>query len=81
MRRLVRCARHVREAYEREECGCTFSTRRLLALANKFAQLGSLDKALELTVLNKLDRDDRHVVEEIAQRHLAERTETKGEAS
>ncbi len=71
-KRLVQCARQVREAFECEECGCTFSTRRLLALAHKYQQLGNLSLAFELTVLNKLGRDDRLVVDEIAQRHLAD---------
>ncbi len=72
IRRLVKCARQVREAAEREECYCSFSTRRLLAFARKYDQLGNLTKALELTVLNKLSRDDRRVVEEIAQRRLGD---------
>ena len=81
VRRMVKCARQVREAFDREECCCTFSTRRLLAFANKFAQLGNLPKALELTVLNKLSLDDRRVVEEITQRHLGGmlNKETNGE--
>ncbi len=70
--RFVKCARQVREAAEREECYCSFSTRRLLAFARKYDHLGNLTKALELTVLNKLSRDDRRVVEEIAQRHLGD---------
>jgi len=72
IKRLVKCARHVREAAKREECYCSFSTRRLLALARKYAQLGNLTQALELTVLNKLGRDDRRTVQEIAQRHLGD---------
>jgi cobaltochelatase CobS len=70
IRKLVKCARQVREAAMREECYCSFSTRRLLAFARKYDQLGNLSKALELTVLNKLSKDDSRVVAEIAQRHL-----------
>lgn len=83
IKRMVKCARQVREAAEREECYCSFSTRRLLAFARKYDQLGHLPKALELTVLNKLSRDDRRVVEEIAQRHLGDlmKTNSKGEQS
>ncbi len=72
IRRLVKCARQVREAAQREECYCSFSTRRLLAFARKYDHLGNLTTALELTVLNKLSRDDRRVVEEIAQRNLGD---------
>lgn len=84
IRKLVKCARQVREAALREECYCSFSTRRLLAFARKYDQLGNLSKALELTVLNKLSRDDSHVVAEIAQRHLGtlmNTTPTKGESA
>lgn len=72
IKRMVRCARQVREAAKREECYCSFSTRRLLAFARKYAQIGNCSKALELTVLNKLGRDDQRVVAEIAQRNLGD---------
>ena len=62
----------VYEAAEQEQVFCTFSTRRLLFLASKAVSLGSLKDAIELTVLNKLAKNDRQVVYEIAQRHLPE---------
>lgn len=70
--RMVKCALQVREAAAREECCATFSTRRLIALASKYGQLGNLAQALELTVLNKLSTDDRRVILEIAQRRLGD---------
>ena len=66
---LVSLANAVRKAVEEEQLFTTFSTRRLLALAGKTKSLG-LDKALEVTVLNKLPKTDRAVVAELAQRHL-----------
>ena len=66
---LVKLAIAVRKAVEEEELYVTFSTRRLLALAAKSGSLG-LDRALEVTVLNKLPKNDRSVVAELAQRHL-----------
>jgi len=67
---FVKLANAVRKAAEQEQVFCTFSTRRLLALARKSVSLESVQLALELTVLNKLARNDRQVVYEIAQRHL-----------
>ncbi len=67
--RFVSLATAVRKAVAEEELFMTFSTRRLLALARKTRSLG-LDKALEVTVLNKLPKTDRAVVAELAQRHL-----------
>ncbi len=66
---LVKLANAVRKAVDEEQLYTTFSTRRLLALARKTKSLG-LDKALEVTVLNKLPKTDRAVVAELAQRHL-----------
>ena len=66
---LVKLANAVRKAVDEEQLYTTFSTRRLLALARKTKSLG-LDRALEVTVLNKLPKNDRAVVAELAQRHL-----------
>ena len=70
VRKLVNVAGKVREAIDQEELYCTFSTRRLIDLARKYAQLDDLRAALRLTVLNKLAESDRQVVYEIVQRHL-----------
>ena len=66
---FVNLATAVRKAVDEEELYMTFSTRRLLALARKTKSLG-LDRALEVTVLNKLPKTDRAVVAELAQRHI-----------
>ena len=72
---LVKLANAVRKAVEEDELYTTFSTRRLLALAGKTRSLG-LEKALEVTVLNKLPKNDRAVVAELAQRHLPNLTKS-----
>ena len=66
---MVKLAGAVRKAIEEEQVFATFSTRRLLAFARKTASLG-LARALEVTVLNKLAKNDRAIVAELAQRHL-----------
>lgn len=64
---LVKLANRVREAAKNDEVYCTFSTRRLLALAQNTERFG-FEEALDLTVLNKLSDNDRKVVRELAQR-------------
>jgi cobaltochelatase CobS len=71
-RRLVKVAVDIRQARENDEVYCTCSTRRLIDLARKSAQLGDLGAALQLTVLSRLQDDDRRVVFEICQRHLGD---------
>ena len=66
---MIALALSVRKAVEQEELFVTFSTRRLLAFARKTATLG-LQKALEVTILNKLPKNERAVVTELAQRHI-----------
>lgn len=66
---MVALALAVRKAVEQEELFTTFSTRRLLAFAKKTTMLG-LQKALEVTILNKLPKNERAVVTELAQRHI-----------
>ena len=78
-RKFVRVAADVREARENDQAYCTFSTRRLIDLARKNAQLGNLSVALELAVLNRLQNEDRQVVFEICQRHLGDRLTKKEE--
>jgi len=67
---LVQLAAAVRKAYEEEQLSSTFSTRRLLALAEKVISYKSAAQALRVTVLNKLPASDRAVVLEISQRIL-----------
>jgi len=79
-RKMTRMAGEVREAIEQEELYCTFSTRRLIDFARKYSQLGDLEAALGLTVLNKLAGSDSQVVYEICQRHFGSLLEEQQDA-
>ncbi len=69
---LVRSAHMVREAFERSEVSCTFSTRRLVAWAVKVQRYGNIRRAATVSVLNKLSREDKVFVDGIIQRHVGE---------
>ncbi len=69
---LVKAARHVREAFAKDEVSCTFSTRRLVAWAQKTKVYGNARRAAGVAVLHKLGRDDRGVVEGVIQRYVGE---------
>ena len=81
-RKLVGVAAAVRQAAENDQVFCTFSTRRLIDVARKRFQLGSLVQALKVGLLSRLAPDDRSVVKEILQRHLGDilQAETGGES-
>lgn len=67
--KMVEVANLVRGGAEKEECFCTFSTRRLLAWSRKTVRLqGRHWKAAQATIFNKLSKDDRAYVEGIVQR-------------
>lgn len=86
---MVEVATFVRRGLDKEECACTFSTRRLLNWAQKTVALrGDKSKpekagesahwrAAEITVLNKLGEDDRKYVEGIIQRVMGGKPSTK----
>lgn len=67
---MVEVACQIREAYDKEECFCTFSTRRLIAWATKTKRYGSATRASRVTCLNKLSGDDAKLVQGVIQRHF-----------
>jgi cobaltochelatase CobS len=77
-KRMVQVATKVREGMASEQCYCTFSTRRLIAWAIKAQRFisGGVDKTLaigkaaNLSVLNKLDGEDKKLVSSIIQRYF-----------
>lgn len=81
IKKLVRAGNAVREARENDQVFCTLSTRRLIDIARKTVQLGSLYQALEVALLSRLAPEDRGVVEEIFQRHIGDVLEKEGSAN
>jgi cobaltochelatase CobS len=71
---MVTTARLVRNGVEREECYCSFSTRRLIDWGRKTMRLGGdYQRAAATTFLNKMTGDDRKYVAAIVDRTLGRR--------
>lgn len=75
--KMVECARKIREAQAKEECSCTFSTRRLVSWAKKTKRYGDIQRASGVAVLNKLSYDDRRFVGSIIQRYFGGKVEER----
>lgn len=69
-RDMVKVAQKVRESFEKELCYCTLSTRRLIDWARKTVRYGDVRRASEVTILNKLGKEDCVFVNSIIQRHF-----------
>lgn len=67
---MVKVACKVRESFDREECYCTLSTRRLIDWARKTVRYGDARRASRVTVLNKLGKEDYKFVDSLIQRHF-----------
>jgi cobaltochelatase CobS len=68
-KKMQQVAAKVREALASEECECTFSTRRLIKWAQK-SQYMDIREAANVSVLNKLNRDDKRFVGDLVQRYF-----------
>ena len=66
--RIVRVAGMIREAFEKEEIQCSFSTRRLLEWSEMITRYWDPMRAAENTIFSKVGKDDADVIRGIIQR-------------
>lgn len=66
--KMVEVASAVRKAAKGDSVYCTFSTRRLVAWAQKAVMLGNVKRAATITVINRLGEDDSKTVGGLIQR-------------
>jgi len=60
--KIVKVANQIRKAFEEEEIGCTFSTRRLIDWAEQMVRHRSPQKAGEATIFAKISKQDAAVI-------------------
>lgn len=80
---VTRVAGMVREAFNKEEIGCTFSTRRVLDWCELMVRYKNPLKAAEVAIFSKVSREDAEIIKGIIQRVMLgnkkENKETKEE--
>ena len=65
---ITRVAGMVREAFNKEEISCTFSTRRVLDWSELMVRYKNPLRAAEVAVFSKISRDDAEIIKGIIQR-------------
>jgi cobaltochelatase CobS len=78
---LVKCAGMIRESFEKEEIGSTFSLRRMIDWADKMVETKDHVRASESTILNKLPPEESEVVRGIITRVMGQGTKATAKAS
>jgi cobaltochelatase CobS len=68
--KMVRIANDVRAAQKGERATVSLSPRRLIMWADKANKLGSVKRAAQLCILNKIPREDAEFISALIQRHL-----------
>jgi len=67
---IVNIAAEIRDAFFKDAVTTTFSPRKCLQWAEKIMRYGDMKNAAEVTILNKLSKEDRDVVAGVIQRWI-----------
>jgi cobaltochelatase CobS len=67
-KKMAKLAKDVREAAAREQVFCTLSTRRLLVWASKAVAMGSVKRAADYALTNRLSKTDQTYIRGLVQR-------------
>ena len=65
---MIRLANLIRQAFSSSDLSITMSPRTNIIWAENFLIFGNLEKAFELTFLNKCDLNDKKIIRELYQR-------------
>lgn len=74
---IVRVAGMVREAFNKEEISCTFSTRRVLDWSELMIRYKNPLQAADVAIFSKISREDTEVIKGIISRVMVGNSETK----
>lgn len=74
---VVRVGNMIREAFKKEEIGCTFSLRRMIDWAELMVRHKNAIKAAEAAIFAKVSREDAEVIRGIISRTMVSQKEAK----